>query len=216
MHPAQALAPVFLTLLSAAAALPAQARSPRSDTVFDTITLYGGRGADHNLRELPRAVPSAEVDWDRTYFTGLGLSKQLGQLGDGITLLRDTPLGALGYGYEGIVVKHRGLQDNMEAGAVGKLMTPWLFVGPVGVNAALGVGMSHAFGKPSYEDGPASDPQRRYRTQLLLTFDLEWKIRGADDFSVVTRVHHRSGAYGLVAPRRVGSNFLALGLRYHF
>ena len=34
--------------------------------------------------------------------------------------------------------------------------------------------------------------------------------------SVVTRIHHRSGAYGLFAPRGSGSNFLAVGLRLHW
>lgn len=215
---AKALAPVLFTLLSAAAALPAhaQAQAPRSGRLFDAATLYAGQGVDHNLRQLPGAILGADVDRDRSYFTALGLSREVGQLGDGITLLRDTPLGALGYGYEAIVVKHRGLQDQWEAGAVGKLSTPSLFVGPVGVAAAVGMGLSHAFGNPAYEDGPKNDPQRRYRTQLLFTFDLEWKLRDVEQLSLVTRVHHRSGGYGVVAPRHVGSNFLAVGLRYNF
>lgn len=220
MHFAKALAPAVFVLFSAAVAVPAQAQvqapEPRTGRVFDAVTLYGGQGVDHNLREVPGAILGGDLDWERSYFTSLGFSKDLGQLGDGIAFLRGTPFGALGYGYEAILVKHRGLQDHVEAGAVGKLTTPAFFLGPVGVNAAVGVGLSHAFGTPSYEDGSRDDPQRRYRTQLLFTVDLEWMVRGVDNFSVVTRVHHRSGAYGLAAPRHVGSNFLAVGLRYRF
>jgi hypothetical protein len=32
----------------------------------------------------------------------------------------------------------------------------------------------------------------------------------------VTRIHHRSGVYGLIAPSGVGSNFVVAGLRYKF
>jgi hypothetical protein len=49
-----------------------------------------------------------------------------------------------------------------------------------------------------------------------MLFDMAWKIRTGKHFSLVTRVHHRSGAYGLIAPPRVGSNFLALGVNLDF
>ncbi|RYF69665.1 MAG: hypothetical protein EOO22_15690, partial [Comamonadaceae bacterium] len=87
-------------------------------------TVYAGQGAGHNLRQLPGAILTADVDWDRSYFTALGLGKDLGRLGDDIGMLRDTPFGALRYGYEAIFVKHRGRQDNVEAGATARLSTP--------------------------------------------------------------------------------------------
>ena len=108
------------------------------------------------------------------------------------------------------------MQDNAEVGAAYTLHTPDLELGAAGVNFATGVGLSYALGTPSYEDGPLNDPARRYRLQLLLLFDLEWKLHGYGDWSLVTRVHHRSGVYGLIAPSHVGSNFLALGIRYKF
>lgn len=77
-----------------------------------------------------------------------------------------------------------------------------------------GIGLSHAFGTPSYEDGPRDDPARRYHTQLLILVNMEWKLSTATNWSLLMRVHHRSGAYGLIAPPKVGSNFLAIGLRY--
>ena len=99
------------------------------------------------------------------------------------------------------------MQDNAEVGAAYTLHTPDLELGAAGVNFATGVGLSYALGTPSYEDGPLNDPARRYRLQLLLLFDLEWKLRGYGDWSLVTRVHHRSGVYGLIAPHMWARTF---------
>lgn len=115
-----------------------------------------------------------------------------------------------------VLVQHRGLQGNAEIGAAYMLRTSDLQMGALGVNFGAGVGLSYALGNPSYEDGSTLDPGRRYRLQLLALFELEWRMRGFEDISVVTRVHHRSGVYGLIAPQGVGSNFLALGVRYKF
>ena len=115
-----------------------------------------------------------------------------------------------------VLVQHRGLQGNAELGAAYMLRTPDLQMGALGVSFGAGAGLSYALGNPSYEDGSTLDPGRRYRLQLLALFELEWRMRGFDNLSLITRVHHRSGVYGLIAPQRVGSNFLALGVRYKF
>jgi hypothetical protein len=41
-------------------------------------------------------------------------------------------------------------------------------------------------------------------------------MKGVDHLSITTRIHHRCGFYGVIAPRRVGSNFVAVGVRYQF
>jgi hypothetical protein len=76
--------------------------------------------------------------------------------------------------------------------------------------------LSYAFGTPVYEDGPKNEPDRHYRLQMLALFEVEWRLRDVENVSLVTRIHHRSGVYGLIAPRHVGSNFLAAGLRFQF
>jgi hypothetical protein len=84
------------------------------------------------------------------------------------------------------------------------------------VNLAAGTGLSYAKRKPTYEYGPKDDLERRYRLQLLVLFELEWKLRNMDALTLATRIHHRSGLYGLIAPPLVGSNFITMGLRYRF
>jgi hypothetical protein len=192
------------------------ANTPSEVKTFDSVTAYFGQGANHNFKQIAGAVLSGDVDWEKSYFTSVGLIKNLGTLEQHAAFMRGTWLAPVKQGVEVVLAKHHGLQSNSEIGAAYKLTTPDLSVGPLQMNFGTGVGLSHAFGNPTYEDGPKNDPERRYRTQLLILLDIEWRIRNLENLSIVTRVHHRSGAYGLIAPRNVGSNFLAVGMRYTF
>ena len=49
--------------------------------LFDSVTLYGGQGADHNLRELPGVIARGDIDWEKSYFLGVGLGKTGPRLG---------------------------------------------------------------------------------------------------------------------------------------
>jgi hypothetical protein len=194
----------------------AQANQESTDGWFDSVSIFAAQGADHNLTELPENIVTGDIAWDKSYFTAITAGKTRGTLGQSIASLNDTPFGAISHGYEVVLVKHRGLQNNLEAGGAYMLRTPTAYLGPVGVNVGTGAGLSYAFGSPNYEDGPKNDPDRRYRLQLLALFELEWRLRDVKHVSLVTRVYHRSGAYGLIAPRNVGSNFLAAGLKFQF
>lgn len=206
--------PALLMLVPGWSAGVALADSLPEDRAF--VSVYAGQGADHNLRELPRVIAQRNVDWDKTWFGSVGAGRIRGSLGQSIDSLQGTAFGAILHGYEAVFVKHHGLQSNAEAGAAYMLKTPDLRLAGVGVNFGAGAGLSYAVGFPGYEDGPLDDPGRRYRLQLLLLFDLEWRIAGFEKLSLITRVHHRSGVYGLIAPRHVGSNFLAVGIRQRF
>ncbi|MEO8331631.1 MAG: hypothetical protein ABI479_04305 [Gallionella sp.] len=209
-------ASILLVMLLGLRVVDALADTPSTDRIFDSVSVYAGQGANHNLRELPERIVSGRLDWDKTYFSALGLGKIRDDLGQSFTGLRDTPFASIQHGYEVVLVQHRGLQSNAEAGAAYKLRTPDFQMGPIGVDFGAGAGLSYALGNPSYEDGPKDNPQRRYRLQLLALFEFEFRLRAYENFSVITRVHHRSGVYGLIAPRHAGSNFLAAGVRYRF
>jgi hypothetical protein len=205
-------------LLASAAALaygaPAWAQTSYTALAVDAVTLQAGQGVDHNLLQLPGAVGRGQLRREPSHFTGVSLSRDGGQLGERWATLASSPLASWREGYEFVLLQHRGLQRNAEIGAAYVLRTPTLHAGPVGVNGASGLGLSYALGTPTYEDGPADEPGRRYRLQLLALFELEWTWRDVNNLALITRVHHRSGAYGLIAPPRVGSNFLAVGLRW--
>lgn len=183
---------------------------------FDSMMIYAAQGADHNLPELPGVILQQEIEWEPSYFTAIAINRTRGTLGGSFTFLKESPFRNVQHGYEIVFAQHHGLQKNAELGVALTLRTADLNLGPIAINAGSGIGLSHAFGTPTYEDGSFANPDKRYKTQLLVLFDLEWKFRKLENFSLVTRVHHRSGAYGLIAPRNVGSNFLALGVRYDF
>jgi len=198
------------------ACIAAQAQAESAQGLFDSVAVFAAQGADHNLKELPGRIVAGDIAWEKSYFNALGLRKTGKAVGQSCEVLQGTPLAAILQGYELVLAQHHGMQDNAEVGVAYTLRTPDLELGAAGVNFATGVGLSYALGTPSYEDGPLNNPGKRYRLQLLLLFDLEWKLRGYGDWSLVTRVHHRSGVYGLIAPSHVGSNFLAAGIRYRF
>ena len=207
---------LWLCALLLAPTLSVQAAQPGDAELFDAVTVYGGQGVNHNLRKIPVAILSNNLDRDKSYFVGVGLAKTGPKLGRSVDRLQGTPMAELRQDIEVLMLKHHGLQHNAELGAAYLLRTPDLQMGPVGVNLAAGTGLSYAIGKPTYEDGPKYDLERRYRLQLLLLFELEWKLRNVDALTLSTRIHHRSGVYGLIAPPHVGSNFISLGLRYRF
>jgi hypothetical protein len=213
----KAWVPAILSLTLGSLLPAAQAQEiKKSDRLFDSVSLYAGQGVDLNLRQVPRAIFSGDWREESSYFWGASLGKTVDTLGGSIDFLRDTPLQNFSHGYEAILLKHHGRQHNAELAGAYLLRTPNLEVGPLRVNFAGGAGLSHAFGTPSYEDGPADDPSRRYRTQFLALFEFEWGWDSLPNLSIVTRIHHRSGVYGVIAPRHVGSNFMVAGLRYRF
>ncbi len=180
------------------------------------MTLTAGRGVDHNLKDLPGNIITADINWDDTYFNGFSLEKDFGSFGSRFNGLADNPFGQMRQGLELVVSQHRGLQDNFELGLAYKLKSPsWRLAG-VRTELDFGIGLSHAFSEPTYEDGPFDDPDERYQTQLLLLFDNRWRLAAHPQYSLLFRLQHRSGAYGVIAPRNVGSNFLVLGLSYDF
>ena len=202
-----------LVCTGASAATRPTTESTASTQPIDAVSVVAGRGVDHNFLTLPKAIVSGP-EWERSTFGAVSVSKGYGTLGHSFDALANTPLKSVLHGGEAVLVKHQGLQHHVEAGAAYMVKTPFLHLGPAAVSAGTGIGLSHAFGTPSYEDGSREDPADRYRTQLLILVDVEWKLTNAKNWSLLMRVHHRSGAYGLIAPPKVGSNFLAIGLRH--
>lgn len=175
-------------------------------------TVYAGQGVDANLTGLPKQVLRGEIKWEPAYFTAVGYAKPVSLPG----WMRSNGANGPTATVELIGVQHRGLQSNFEADLAVMLRSGYAQLGPAKFRTGFGLGLSYAFGTPSYEDGSAAEPTRRYRFQNYNAIELEAGLNRFPDTSLVTRVHHRSGLYGLVAPRQVGSNFLTIGVRHRF
>ena len=181
------------------------------------LAVFAGQGADVNLPDIIPKLLKGDIDMDPTWFWGLNYSREIDMQGLNpvsrfLLEHRITPE------WEVQLTKHHGLQDNYESHLAWLLRTRNLELGSIATaNFAAGMGPSYAFSKPTYEDGPNGQPnQGEYQFQNYITFELEFGTPALPDWTLALRVHHRSGMYGLVAPRRVGSNFFALGVRHSF
>jgi len=182
----------------------------------DTFTVYYGEGVDSNLLDIPGQILSSNLPYEPTHFWGLGYRWQTDTPGWLANAGGWVGLSNIKTGVELIEVKHHGLQDNFETDLAYVIELSKLDLWGVTLKLTIGYGPSVAHGIPSYEDGSDANPDKRYRFQLYGLYETEWGLRDYPRVTLVYKVHHRSGAYGLIAPPKVGSNFMTWGLRYRF
>lgn len=185
-------------------------------TRADAFSVYRGQGVDANLLEIPGYLLSGDLPYDPTYFWGLGYRWQTETPDRLAAASRWIGLSNLKTGVELIEVKHSGLQNNYETDLAYVLELSQLELWGVTLKLTIGYGPSVAHGTPYYEDGSANNPEKRYKFQLYGMYETEWGLRDYPAVTVVYKIHHRSGAYGLIAPSHVGSNFMTWGLRVRF
>ena len=167
------------------------------------VSLYGAQGLDQDFWE----IMGGEMKRDKSYLAAIDLT---------FPITEKEFFDHIRFDFHLIMARHWGLQDNFELDISPSIqlfdILPQNRVG----NLALtwGIGLSYAFGTPTYEDGPIDDPDKRYRFQGFMLLDLELYHRREQLIRPFIRLHHRSGIYGLIAPKRVGSNFFAIGIRF--
>ncbi len=119
---------------------------------------------------------------------------------------------------EGGLFKHGGRQDHVEGTAALVLRSGQipLFSG-LSLNLAMGNGLSYAFSRPAFELGPTGVPGvGSRRLQYHMSFEAAFSHENLSQFELFARLHHRSGIYGVISPRRTGSNYIGGGLRFWF
>lgn len=117
---------------------------------------------------------------------------------------------------EGQVAKHAGpLQRHWEVNALGTLRWkrfPWS--DKVGTTLASGLGLSYAFDDPLFEY-EAHDTSNKWLVYIMV--ELSLYMPSLPEWALVTRIHHRSAAYGVFQDDLEGaSNSFGLGLKYRF
>jgi hypothetical protein len=116
---------------------------------------------------------------------------------------------------EGQVVRHYRKQEHWEYNGLFMVrFHPFILDPTIDIEFAVGEGLSYATHTPVIEAEQHPDD-----TSLLLNylvFEVAFTHVQYREWTLVTRIHHRSGAFGIFNGTRGGSNFLALGLRYHF
>lgn len=111
-------------------------------------------------------------------------------------------------------VKHTRGQDHEELNALfGVRWYPFPWDNYLNTDFAAGAGVSYASELPEFEVANNDDAEQ-FLAYILLEF--EFKPRSWDNWSIVLRSHHRSGAFGLFNGVQGASNSLGLGIKYRF
>lgn len=185
---------LMLAGLPSADAGPARERQPWFTTFF------AGQLLDERLNRIIRLRGSLD-DLQPSYAGGVGLAREIWR-----------PLRRLSIEAEGQLVQHAGRQSHQEGNALllARLHLlrdhSWLHA-----SIAVGDGLSLATRPPPIE---RKDGEESGRLMNYLVIEAEVDPAPASAWSVVGRIHHRSGVFGLLAESGRGSNFLMLGLRY--
>jgi hypothetical protein len=164
------------------------------------LSFYGGRFVSGDLGEAFRVASPFEDE----LFLATTLSKR-------VFTFRER----LDFELEGQVVKHVRDQYHWEFNALFALRLHLLPPTKAwDINLAAGYGISYANKVPEFElmrTGGNTDKLLSY-----LMFELETGLPAFTNFSLFTRIHHRSGTFGLYSGVTGASNAWALGVRYRF
>ena len=116
---------------------------------------------------------------------------------------------------EGQVLRHYQKQEHWEYNGLFLIrFHPFILDPTIDIEFAVGEGLSYATQIPVIEQEQHPDASSRFLNYLV--FEVAFTHAQYREWTLVTRIHHRSGAFRLFNGTKGGSNFLALGLRYHF
>lgn len=137
-------------------------------------------------------------DWLDSYIAGFALNRHMVTMWD-----------HLDWEFEGSAFGHWGIEDHVEVNAAVLARwtdLPWDQL--LDTSVAFGQGISWASKRPTLED-----ETRQFLHHLI--GEVEVTPVRSSAVSLVLRIHHRSGVFGLYGASG-GANFLTLGLRYRF
>lgn len=202
--------------VAACAAAPAQA-APSSASPSDARwTIYAGKLIGNDLPPFAYDVLRNRLEWRNSYFVGGSYLQPVATPDWLARAFASIGLSDITTGVEYIGLEHFHNQHNPEVDIAYMIHSRYATFAGVNWRAGGGMGPSLALGRPSAEDGPENAPDKRSRFQNYIGLEVEASLPDRPDIAAVLRLHHRSGAYGLIAPDGVGSNFVTLGLRFAY
>ena len=163
------------------------------------MSAYGGKVTDNSIHQ----ILFEDINTVDSEFLVLVLGKNLSTYKQ---LFRIEAEGQLG--------KYWGLQDHYEFnGAIFFRWLPFPWDNFLDTSVAVGEGLSYASEIPEIEK---EDNDETSKLLNYLAFELDFAVPGAPRFNLFTRLHHRSGIFGLINGVDGGSNMLGIGLKYTF
>ena len=166
-----------------------------------SVTLYGAVMLDGNLVDASIFY----TGFEHSYFWVAALGKRVASYQEKIDVE-----------VEGQIVKHYGAQDHWEFN--GLVATRWLplpWDDYLDTSIAGGAGLSYANEIPKLEEERNGEGQTE-KVLAYLMIELAFSRPEIPNWSLVTRIHHRSGAFGLFSGVTGSANAWGLGIRYAF
>lgn len=168
----------------------------------DSLTLYVGKYSDDRLGDVLLSKPAAYLD---SYLVTLAASH---------AFAFESP--AHQWELEGQLVKHFRGQRHWELNVLAIYRWqrfPWRDV--LRTTLAIGDGLSYATEVPPLE---AASHSNEGATRLLnyILVEMTAAPPQVKEWSLVVRVHHRSGVYGLFDGVKGGSNVIGVGVKFYY
>ena len=163
------------------------------------ITLYSGKMTDADLTK----AATFNFEFENAYLVDLGLSRRLYTFQNYFDIE-----------IEGQIARYFGDQDNWEFDLVAYfrwLLFPWNEY--LNTSFAAGAGLSYATSVPAIE---AKLYEETARFLGALMFEFAFSLPQVPQWSLVTGIHHRSGAGGVFSGVQGASNAWVIGIRYRF
>jgi hypothetical protein len=163
------------------------------------VSLYGGQFIGAGNGDM------VHFRFSESYLLGLGLTYEFAESPPHVR-----------WEVEGQGLQHMDEQEHTElALAVGVRWVTFPWNQYVDTSLGFGAGLSYATEEPEVE---ARENPSTGATRLLHSLILEVAVAppGASRWSLVGRIHHRSGVWGLFDGVGSASNFFVVGIRYRF
>lgn len=174
-------------------------------------TGYVSRWVNTDLLEVPQRAATGNLRFSDTNFVGGGLSRVIVPSFTVLLPFTDIAFSGNRIEVEGQLLRHFGGQQHWETTLALMFRTGQIpLAGGLSVNFAVGEGLSYASERPRFEGAVDVRPTRFLN---YLAFEAEFAHASVPGVSLVARLHHRSGIFGLIAPQKSGSNFIGAGLR---
>lgn len=166
------------------------------------LTVYGGKYTDESLGNV---LVNKPVAFEHSFLGVAALARTLGGTARPFQWEVEAQLG-----------KHGGIQFHWEFNLLPVIRWqrfPWNR--HLNTTVAIGNGLSYAGSVPPLE---RSSPTNIGATRLLNYVMVEMTVAAPQlvDTSLVVRVHHRSGIYGIFNDVHGGSNIIAVGVKQAF
>lgn len=168
----------------------------------DYLTVYAGKYTDDRLGKILLSQPFSYED------SYIGV----------VALARAFPLASPNHRWEveGQLGKHFQGQDNWEINVLAIYrwqQFPWNHL--LQTSVAVGDGLSYASDTPQIESSSHTNTGSRRLLNYILV-EVEFAPPQVNDWSLVMRIHHRSGVYGTFGDVRGGSNLICAGVKLAF